>query len=394
MSKIQESGYIIFSKENMTNEDRLMAEMYWAIDPSNPRQFLYPAQKIASKFGLRPIDLTREVKALYPFSVKLPWLVCSTCKSNLYVSTRSEYQKLPTNFICSNCLKQKAKAEEVNRVNAVAVFKTNYLKADYSVDDLSYIETIFVYLWLTNGEYSFPSIQKIPRNSYSTITGIGELDEIIISNLTKKGIVLRLDEPPMDLAYQEECGKNSDSAGIYLKQSIQYEDMYEFCANLYNKIHSRNISYSDIEEISYSIDTVRMNNLYNLVIATERHFRLEIKRTNLLDGVLLYISRKYPLYQCCQLIFNQAQKVAAHIHSSTPDPFAIPHLFTKFLDRQISNIEAFGWDVYEKKLPRGIQTSQWESFGCQLAFSSEFNWFQLNTQQVKEDWIGSLNILE
>jgi len=405
---------ILFNKEDVSDKERVMAEKYWTIDPDNPKRFLYKVSSIAAGLGVIANKVTIQIKAGFWATGSGSRFFCSVCGVRILIKTRAEYLNTSSKKKCSVCISRE-KAErlrqdeaaqlerereweetQLKKIQAKKDFEEECLQSDYLIEDLSYIEVVFIYLWLLDKSPSEDATEIIFKRTFETITGVVELDEVVLAKLVSKGIVLELNRERMLQLASEGVMEDLDIYyGFCLKKSKEYSSVYEFCSKLYERFCAGRILVSDIDDISSAVDIVRLNNLYDLVHWVEREFRLKVKENTKLNASLVNISSMFALPQCTHILLYNGEKVAAYIHSKKPDYYTIPHLFTNRVDRFLTNVKVNGWTTKGyKQVPECVSTTHFETLICEHYFETEYNWFRLTTEEVVFHWVNSLSVLD
>jgi len=414
MSEVEKGLYIICDNEDETEIERALMEQYWVIDPEDEKKFLYNICDIEKSLEVPKNTLLILARNNYRVTGSHPRFTCIVCKGRLFVKNRGFYFRSYRSPKCEECqalekaekireeefrLAEHARLKEeelAERSRIIKAFEEECLQSDYSINDLSYLEAIFVYLWLLDKELSSAEVQLISKRTFELVTDIAELDEIIIQGLVSKGIVIELGEGSMqELEKSGALESLGFGYGCYLKRSRKYASMYELCSLLYERFNERNIVLADIGDISLAVEITRVNNLYGVVSWLEREHRIDIKRNNKLDSLLKNLSGRFSLSECTYVMFFNAKEVAAYIHSKRPDYYALPNLFTSFTESYLKRFDGKGWtSVYSKVVPDNVQTTAIESLICERFFDIEYNWFRLTTGEVLSGWVGSLNVLD
>jgi len=406
MSEQGQEEYIIYDMEDVSEEDQILVEAYWMLNPDKPRQFYYYVADIEKEFELDRKALSELIRNNYWLTGSGEKFFCVNCGARTFVKLRAEYlelQKRKSESKCDECklkeereIIQREELELAERLRVQAKFEEECLFADYSVHDLTYIETFFIFLWLSNKELSTEVLQIVSKSNSESVTGVEELDAMIISQLAAKGVVLELDE---EFISKHEINKVLDLPSIkfetVLRKSKQYINMYEFCERLYERFCEDSVTVSDVKEISFVVESIRLNNLYSVVDWLEREHRIKIKINTKLDGLLRHLSNRLSLSKCVYVMYYNAKDVAAFIHSKKPDFNVLAHLFTSFTDTYLKRLDKNSWTVeYARAVPDSVHTSALEVLICERFFETEYNWWRLSVDEVVSEWVGALNVLE
>lgn len=412
MSEVEKGLYIICDNEDETEIERALMEQYWVIDPEDEKKFLYNICDIEKRLEVPKNTLLILARSNYRVTGSHPRFTCIVCKGRLFVKNRGFYFRSYRSPKCEECQalekaekirKEELKkaeyerlreAEVAERLRLIKAFEKECFQSDYSINDLSYIEAIFIFLWLSDKELSNEGVQLISKRTFETVIGVTELDEIIIRGLVSKGCIVEIGETRMSELRRSGVLNSLDiNYGHYLKICREYSSMYDFCSGLHERFSSGSIKLSDIGEISSLVELIRMNNLYGVVHWLEREHRIEIKRNTKLDCLLRNLSCRFSLIKCTYVMFLKAKEVAAYIHSKRPDRFIRPHLFTSFIDSYLIKFDTYGWKQNYYRMPKYAETTALESLVCEHYSATEYNWFRLTTGEVLSEWIGSLNVL-
>lgn len=413
MGNCEKELYVVCDKEDESEVEKALMEQYWTIDPKNEKKFLYSIRDIEKRLEVPKSTLLVLARHNYRVTGSHPRFTCIVCKERLFVKNRGSYRKAFAKPKCEKCLAlekaKKIREEELRlaesarlkeeelaeRSRIIKAFEKEFLQSDYSINDLSYIEAVFVFLWLSDKELSSEEVQLISKRTFELVTGVVELDELIIRSLVSKGFILEIGEERMlELRNSGVLYSLDINYGHYLKICREYLNMHDFCSGLYEKFCSRSVTLNDIDEIRSSVELIRISNLYGVVSWLESEHRIEIRKNTKLDGLLKNLSCRFSLLQCTQIMFWKAKEVAAYIHSKRPDYYAVPNLFTSFIDSHLIKFDAYNWEQKYTKMPKYTETTAFEALVCDQFFETEYNWFQLTTGEVLSRWVGSLNVLE
>jgi len=403
MSEYERDLYIIYGKEGISEDEKEAVDAYWSLDGEDSKKFLCYVSAAEGRYGLEAGTLSKLVKENYWVTGRYSAFFCVVCGERTFVSSRAEYLRIKKNSKCIECKnreeRERVGLEELRLVEELRVqrkFEEEQLQADYSVNDLSYMESIFIFLWLSDKNLSRDVKQIISKESTETITGITELDDQMISQLVAKGVVLVLDGR-VKLKDEISCPYDflEISQEVFLKVSKQYSSAYDLCDKLHEIFCSGNITITDIDEISFAIKSVRLNNLYSVVDWLEKDRRIVIKRNIKLDSLLQDLSSRYSLAKCTYVMFYNAKAVASDIHTNIRSSVVQPHLFTKFTGGYLKRGDEMNLTVrYTKVVPYSVETSVFEALVCDTFFDTEYNWFSLSPKEVLSKWVGVMNVSE
>ena len=131
---------------------------------------------------------------------------------------------------------------------------------------------------------------------------------------------------------------------------------------------------SDIDEMLFAIESVRVNNLYGVVDWLKREHRIEVKENIKLDALLKNLSGRYPIAKCVYVMSYNAKSVAAFIHSKEPSSLTLPHLFTRFTERYLERGDEDNLEVkFFRSVPDNVEPTVLEVLICDHLFDTEYN---------------------
>lgn len=396
MSKAKPIGYICFNKENMSEEDRELAELYWQFDDKNPKIF-YRLNIIMDKFGLSQHQITSTVRLNYGFSCNLSQFSCENCGSKKPVFSRTAYTRSRSKktFKCNECIAEFEAEQNKIQTDLLQQLEDECLCSNYHINDFSFIEKIFVLTFLSNNHHlSFDDPFSLTR--IDIITGNQDLDLEIITALVEKKIIFDSAEYSGGLDIHSILDEDSYQRNFFLfKKSNKYLEKNALITSLYESIISLEVKKKDLDDINRIIESMRLNNIYTLSHYWANKFSIEIKLTTRIDSTFKYMARKFTLMQCARIVFNQAKNLAAYLYSNDINYHVQKNLFANFLDRYLGKVEIEEWTVNpSNSLPEPINNSLFESMVYDFFMPKKINWYEMTTKEIMEEWVSKLNVIE
>lgn len=274
--------------------DEPMVRKYWEADPSNSSKFAYTVPDVGESFGLSQYELSKVVSESFHCTSDSDKFKCIECGSNRYVSTRADYARISRNYRCENCIeKEEAEYEEYKSGILSAVVRRCNPKGD-KAQKISYMEAIFLYLWLVSEKVEADLITFSPSLSRA-ITGIPDLDHLFLDSLMIKGLVIERSELLSSTGFEKITFINKLDEDYFLIKNFEVNNDESLLNYFFDTISKFKIDESDVEDMKSVIQFIRVNNLYSLVDVLAKEYSLNIEKDNKFDVMMNYIAKKFGL---------------------------------------------------------------------------------------------------
>ncbi|WMS86711.1 hypothetical protein [Pleionea litopenaei] len=392
MARLIENLKIYDRRTGNEVSDEPMVQKYWEVDLSNPSKFAHTVPDVGESFGLSQYELSKVVAESFHCTNDSEKFKCIECGSNRYVSTRADYARILPNFRCENCIaKEQAEYEEYKSEILSAVVRRCNMKTG-KAQRVSYVEAIFLYLWLASEKVEADLITFSPSLS-RTITGIPDLDHFFLSSLMKKGLVIERTELLSFTGFENITFINKLDEDYFLIKNFEVNNDASLLNYFFDTVSKFKIDESDVEDMKSVIQFIRVNNLYSLVDVLAKEYSLNIEKDNKFDVMMNYIAKKFGLRKSYSMLCRKARDTAAYLYSKQYPSYIERKLFSNFISNYLQLMEEKGWELkYTKNLPLEVDVSMLELFVSETYFDSCLGCHSLSADEFVAKWLSALNI--
>lgn len=383
---------------------------YWEYSSLNPTVFKYKINEINIKYKNSKCRSLALLTSQSEFLIKEPEFKCKDCESYVPVRTRKrliQRYKID-NFYCIVCQYRTFRELQKDFLATIYSFKRKELITENYLDNLNYIELIFV-LFIAE-KYPFPMELCSTNIHFLFLTGLIEIDEPVTDRLESKKAITKIQQVPENvmsasIQYLDICrlvryikwtdqkltSEYSELAieGIYLNNHTQDCHHKDSLIRLTKeKLKLYKLSHSDIEEVKDIILRIQARKLYHLMSGIARKYRIHVENSNKLHAITFEIANIVSPSTALYIYDYIAKKVIIEERKRATPKYISKHYFSKFtadfLAKKTKNSWAFNKGY---KLPENLIIYSFEQRFSEKYLNAE-NWNSLSTNEIISKWIS------
>lgn len=410
---------IHYLKNNLNLRELELVEKYWEASTDKPRSFKYLIKNLDLEFQdilyeykdnkKRPTSVTKYVSS-FAFATSVN-RKCKLCGESIKYFDRSLLQSRDYIFLdlmCKICAQQNAQDTLKKILISIDEAIRNLPQADYVVENLSYVEVIYLHILLSH-------ISNNCKVNLHSLVVSEEFDEIVFLSLVNKKVLANYDDTNIELyrhlsdqfaKVKNHLPKDQQEVFYSLASKLPSPGLHflhvpsttpsEIHSLVLNKLLSINsLEIQDVREVESLANSLIVNKSLMILKSIESQFRIKIEKNIGLFNTLEYLVLNYSPRRICHVLHYVAKEISAGLYSRKFKANTQSRMYLKKLNDFLSFLNEHNNPVdYYRDLPPRVRPTLLEHFLCGFVLEGILYLDNIKGRDLIRLWVMSPNVKE
>lgn len=423
---MEKETFKILAKNDCEELEKSILLDYWQFSDISKRKFAYTAKELLIKYDIKSNEKLNKILKKSGYLVCEKLLDCGKCYKKFTIPLRSDMDfdrwfENDKTLTCINCKNILIKKEIIEVLDDFDKIYREIVKVEIKepTQSLSYLESIFLYVLLTNGgdKYSLEITQSV-WSTFKEVEANGV--EYIVKGLIDKGYIYKTNECVLGIKAQSRLktlnwsysdlieDTSKDKVRLYLRENFnsqilfnmpkKYKKIEDWVENLFITIQNYVLDFSDLKQLEKFVLNKRLKEVYALVGLISEKRKIPLKKNNAFEHDLVRMTKKYDLKHIYSLLLYQANMTASKLYDLSNSSEGNSNLIKEniyalkiasYLDKLEKDNEK---PKYPCLLPENWTYSEVELFVSAHIIGNYEKWENFTTNEILALWSDAVEI--